>query len=68
MQPSTSTWQRTSSNMRSCPGWTTPGTHPRQLFKMMQAAITDFHVEVHDLLQDGEQGGRTDLVRRHPLR
>jgi len=28
---------------------------PRQLFKMMHAAFTDFHVDVHDLLEDGDK-------------
>jgi steroid delta-isomerase-like uncharacterized protein len=28
---------------------------PRQLFKMMQAAFTDFRVEVHDLIQEDDK-------------
>ena len=37
------------------PGMDNTRDTPRQLFKMMHAAITDFHVEVHDLLQDGDK-------------
>ena len=37
------------------PGMDNTRETPRQLFKMMHAAITDFHVEVHDLLQDGDK-------------
>ena len=39
---------------------------PRQLFKMMQAAITDFHVDVHDMLQDGDKVvARVSFVGTH---
>jgi len=37
------------------PGMGTTRDTPRQLFKMMHAAITDFHVDVHDLLQDDDK-------------
>lgn len=37
------------------PGMGTTRDTPRQLFKMMHAAFTDFHVDVHDLLQDGDK-------------
>ena len=51
--------------MRCSPGWATPGT-PRQLFKLMHAAITDFHVDVHDLLQDGDKVvARVSFVGTH---
>ena len=39
---------------------------PRQLFKMMHSAITDFHVDVHDLLQDGDKVvARVSFVGTH---
>ncbi|HEY8300421.1 MAG TPA: ester cyclase [Jatrophihabitans sp.] len=28
---------------------------PRQLFTMLQSALSDFHVDVHDVLQDGDK-------------
>jgi len=28
---------------------------PRQMFKMMHAAFPDFHVDVHEMLQDGDK-------------
>ncbi len=37
------------------PGMDNTRETPRQLFTMMHAAITDFHVDVHDLLQDGDK-------------
>ena len=37
------------------PGMGNTRETPRQLFTMMHAAITDFHVDVHDLLQDGDK-------------
>lgn len=37
------------------PGMGNTRDTPRQLFTMMHAAITDFHVEVHDLLQEGDK-------------
>jgi steroid delta-isomerase-like uncharacterized protein len=37
------------------PGMGNTRDTPRQLFKMMHAAITDFHVDVHDLLQEGDK-------------
>ncbi len=37
------------------PGMGNTRDTPRQLFKMMQAAFTDFHVDVHDVLQDGDK-------------
>ena len=39
---------------------------PRQLFTMMQSAITDFHVDVHDLLQEGDKVvARVSFVGTH---
>jgi steroid delta-isomerase-like uncharacterized protein len=39
---------------------------PRQLFKLMHAAITDLHVDVHDLLQDGDKVvARVSFVGTH---
>jgi steroid delta-isomerase-like uncharacterized protein len=39
---------------------------PRQLFKMMQAAFTDLHVDVHDVLQDGDKAvARVSFVGTH---
>lgn len=39
---------------------------PRQLFKLMQAAFEDFHVDVRDLLQDGDKVvARVSFVGRH---
>jgi steroid delta-isomerase-like uncharacterized protein len=37
------------------PGMDSTRDTPRQLFGMMRAAFTDFHVDVHDLLQDGDK-------------
>jgi steroid delta-isomerase-like uncharacterized protein len=37
------------------PGMGNTRDTPRQLFKMLQAAIGDFHVEVHDLIQEGDK-------------
>ena len=37
------------------PGMDNTRDTPRRLFKMMQAAFTDFHVDVHDVLQDGDK-------------
>jgi steroid delta-isomerase-like uncharacterized protein len=39
---------------------------PRQLFKMMQAAFTGLHVDVHDVLQDGDKAvARVSFVGTH---
>lgn len=38
----------------------------RQLFTMMRAAITDFHVDVHDVLQEGDKVvARVSFVGTH---
>ena len=37
------------------PGMGTTRDTPRQLFKMLQTAFEDFHVDVHDLLQEGDK-------------
>jgi steroid delta-isomerase-like uncharacterized protein len=37
------------------PGMGSTRDTPRQLFKMMLAAFPDFHVTVHELLQDGDK-------------
>lgn len=38
----------------------------RQLFGMLHAAITDFHVDVHDLLQEGDKvAARVSFVGTH---
>ena len=37
------------------PGMDNTRDTPRKLFKMMQAAFTNFHVDVHDVLQDGDK-------------
>jgi steroid delta-isomerase-like uncharacterized protein len=37
------------------PGMDNTRDTPRKLFKMMHAAFTDFHVDVHDLLQEGDK-------------
>src|SRR3954454_5111943 len=48
------------------PGMGNTRDTPRQLFKMMRAAITDFHVDVHDLLQDGDKVvARVSFVGTH---
>ncbi|MGN6574688.1 MAG: ester cyclase [Nocardioides sp.] len=39
---------------------------PRRLFKMMQAAFTDLHVDIHDVLQDGDKAvARVSFVGTH---
>jgi steroid delta-isomerase-like uncharacterized protein len=39
---------------------------PRQLFKMMNAAFTDLHVDIHDVLQDGDKAvARVSFVGTH---
>ncbi|MFZ1284304.1 MAG: ester cyclase [Propionicimonas sp.] len=48
------------------PGMGNTRETPRLLFKMMQAAITDFHVDVHDLLQEGDKVvARVSFVGTH---
>ena len=48
------------------PGMDNTRDTPRQLFAMMHAAITDFHVDVHDLLQDGDKVvARVSFVGTH---
>jgi steroid delta-isomerase-like uncharacterized protein len=48
------------------PGMGSTRDTPRQLFKMMHAAITDFHVDVHDLLQEGDKVvARVSFVGTH---
>ena len=48
------------------PGMDNTRDTPRQLFKMMHAAITDFHVDVHDLLQEGDKVvARVSFVGTH---
>ena len=48
------------------PGMGNTRDTPRQLFTMMRAAITDFHVDVHDLLQDGDKVvARVSFVGTH---
>lgn len=48
------------------PGMGNTRDTPRQLFKMLHAAITDFHVDVHDLLQEGDKVvARTSFVGTH---
>lgn len=48
------------------PGMGNTRDTPRQLFKMMHAAITDFHVDVHDLLQEGDKVvARVSFVGTH---
>lgn len=48
------------------PGMGNTRDTPRQLFTMMHAAITDFHVDVHDLLQDGDKVvARSSFVGTH---
>lgn len=37
------------------PGMDNTRETPRRLFTMLQAAISNFHVDVHDLLQDGDK-------------
>lgn len=37
------------------PGMGNTRDTPRRLFKMMHAAFSDFHVEVHDLLEEGDK-------------
>lgn len=37
------------------PGMGNTRDTPRLLFKMMHAAFTDFHVDVHDLLEEGDK-------------
>jgi steroid delta-isomerase-like uncharacterized protein len=37
------------------PGMDNTRDTPRQLFKMMHAAFPDFHVDVHDMLLDGDK-------------
>ena len=48
------------------PGMGTTRDTPRQLFTMLQAAIDGFHVEVHDLLQEGDKVvARVSFVGTH---
>ncbi len=48
------------------PGMDNTRDTPRQLFKMLHAAITDFDVEVHELLQDGDKVvARVSFVGTH---
>ena len=48
------------------PGMGTTRETPRQLFKMMQAAISDFHVDVHDLVQEDDKlVARVSFVGTH---
>jgi len=48
------------------PGMGATRDTPRQLFTMMQAAFTDFHVDVHDLLQEGDKVvARVSFVGTH---
>jgi steroid delta-isomerase-like uncharacterized protein len=48
------------------PGMDNTRDTPRQLFKMMHAAITDFHVDVHDLLQEDDKVvARVSFVGTH---
>lgn len=48
------------------PGMDNTRDTPRHLFAMMHAAITDFHVDVHDLLQDGDKVvARVSFVGTH---
>ena len=48
------------------PGMDNTRDTPRQLFKMMHAAFTDFHVNVHDLLQEGDKVvARVSFVGTH---
>ena len=48
------------------PGMDNTRDPPRKLFTMMHAAITDFHVDVHDLLQDGDKVvARVSFVGTH---
>jgi steroid delta-isomerase-like uncharacterized protein len=37
------------------PGMGSTRDTPRQMFTMMHAAFTDFHVDVHDLVQEGDK-------------
>jgi steroid delta-isomerase-like uncharacterized protein len=48
------------------PGMGTTRDTPRQLFKMLHTAIEDFHIDVHDLLQDGDKVvARVSFVGTH---
>ncbi len=48
------------------PGMDNTRDTPRQLFTMMHEAITDFHVDVHDLLQDDDKVvARVSFVGTH---
>lgn len=48
------------------PGMDNTRDTPRQLFKMLQVAITGFHVDVHDLLQEGDKVvARVSFVGTH---
>lgn len=48
------------------PGMGNTRDTPRQLFKMLHAAISGFRVEVHDLLQDGDKVvARVSFVGTH---
>jgi steroid delta-isomerase-like uncharacterized protein len=48
------------------PGMGSTRDTPRQLFKMLQAAIDDFHVEVHDVIQEGDKVvARVSFVGTH---
>lgn len=48
------------------PGMDNTRDTPRQLFKMMHTALTDFHVDVHDLLQEGDKVvARVSFVGTH---
>ncbi|RYP86925.1 hypothetical protein EKO23_08130 [Nocardioides guangzhouensis] len=48
------------------PGMDNTRDTPRQLFTMMQTAISDFHVDVHDLIQEGDKVvARVSFVGTH---
>jgi len=48
------------------PGMGNTRDTPRQLFTMMHAAFTDFHVDVHDVLQEGDKVvARVSFVGTH---
>ena len=48
------------------PGMDNTRDTPRQFFKMMRAAFTDFHVDVHELLEEGDKVvARVSFVGSH---
>jgi steroid delta-isomerase-like uncharacterized protein len=48
------------------PGMDNTRETPRKLFTMMHSAITDFQIEIHDLLQEGDKlVARTSFVGTH---